>query len=268
MSYQFRHQKTFNSVPGLLHWLDATSGVGTINNGGYDRVITWQDLSSKSSVFTSQLAYAPIKRAKYVEFNRSLTSNSRHSIVAPQTILQSYYNIWNKPAKWGIYFTVIDFTGQAAATPNFFNVALVATSGGSNSFNLYHNSESLGDPDSRYYLLRRYDGTTTNINQSGYVFQWQNQITTFANILNSEATNNLTFYVNNTLGYTATANNTPPLVSPLVAQVIIGQNSDVTRNFGLCNHMVYDWTGYNTAQIAAFDLQVRALLEIEKLKYL
>jgi len=81
-------------------------------------------------------------------------------------------------------------------------------------------------------------------------------------------TNNLTFYVNNTLGYTATANNTAPGVSPLVTQVVIGQNTDVTRSFGLCNHIVYDWTGYSTAQIAVFDAQVRAILEQEKLKYL
>lgn len=267
MSYQFRHSKTFNSIPGLLHWLDATSGIGTINNAGYDRVITWQDLSSNASVFTSPPSFAPIKRAKYIEFNRNLTSNSNHSIRAPQTVLQNYFNIWNKPGKWGIYFTAIDLTGQAAAVGNFLSITLASTGGGGNALSLYHNSEGLGDPDSRYYLLRRYDGVT-NTNQSGYIFQWQNQITTFANILNAEASSNLTFYTNNTLGYTATANNTAPGITPAVTQVLVAQNTDVTRSFGLCNHIVYDWTGYSTAQIATFDAQVRTILEQEKLKFL
>jgi hypothetical protein len=264
--FTIKGKEDFSSIPGLLLWVDSRFNVNTLNDGTYDRVTSWSDLSGRGMVFSSAVpSRRPIYQSGYVLFDPDLTSSAGHRLADRNlSRIQAFKPIWNKPSKHGIYIIANDIDGQLANTPAFGGISMNSTGGNTNAYNLYHNREGVGDPDSRHYLLRRYDGVN-ELKQSGYIFNWQNTISSFAEVITDEASNNLKFYRNNTLGYTASVSNTAPSVSPDVNEVSLSDVTSASGKFRLYVKIVYDWTSLTLVEAQSYDLKVRTLLETLRL---
>jgi hypothetical protein len=259
--------ENFNSLPGIKHWLDGRRRITTFYDGTYNRVNQWVEQSPRSRIFTSgSNVYAPIRGTNCVIFKPGATASPRHLL---QTVdfVNEYKPIWDKPSKHGIFNIFKDVTGQLSASPNFLWLNLQNTVGGANTYNIYNNREGVGDPDSRFYLLRRYDGVN-NLTQSPYSFQWQDQLTTSAQLITSEASNNLKFYVNNTLGFTASVNNTTPSVSPDVNNLSCAYITDPTSELQLFAQIICDWTPFTDVEATTYFNKGRVLLEQLKTEFL
>jgi hypothetical protein len=259
MGYKLITNDTFTSIPGLKTWIDGRYGIQLDISG---KILMLTDLSPEKNDFENRRSsrrplYEDVKWVKFLQTTPSQPS-SLNSV-------RRDFKFLHNGSPFGMY-GIVNFTFPPATTPigdyGFFQTG-GASSTGALQF-LFQNTINNG----RIVVIVRNNGATvrtislsnlTNTGNTNYTVFPQTCLLSHV-FLGANKTNNQIMRLNNLV---STSTSTIPLSGYSSADhpsFYVGINANEVDYFKVGIGLIYDWTGYNETQVAAFDLRVRALL--------
>ena len=247
-------EKNFNSIPGLMQWCDARERV-ELQAG---KVSLWGDKSSQNNnLVMTRVDRQPTREnglwIRAAADGIYLMSNRRD------------YNFLHNGQKFGIY-AIQKPTWTLATSANAYNLLYT---GGAGSIGLQGTlGTNLGSGRSGYTLrggatspskliTTLLDTNSPNYSPSGQIYS-----TSFVNfgqttgvkVTHGNAVQSFTPFFSSIADY--------PQGNHQVFLAVAGANG-ITVRVGIL--LIYNWTGFTTAQVQGFDSEVMALLNAEKL---
>jgi hypothetical protein len=252
-------EENYNSIPGLMQWNDSRERLNFDTNG---RVSYWGDKSAQNNHFTRNSTNT---RPEY-ENNLWVTSrDTARYLMSPR----KDYTFLHNGSKFGLYYiSKIDWsltTASGTFGPLFF--AGAAGTGLQGILNSATNTGRFG------YAVRNAAAGTQSTRQITNLLNTSNANYTPPNTVITHSFVNFGQLQGIVIRFGNAQLTTTPFF-PTLAEYPQAPNSTFTAvtgsstvgmNSGLI--LIYNWTDYTDAQVTVFDQRVRALLDIDRMKF-
>lgn len=249
MSYTFKLNDDFTSIPGLVQYFDGRFGAQLDNNG---RIVTMQDLSGNgTNVYQTNSFRKPYYTDNFIDSDAIVDTNPKYLLKPPESSLR----FLNDGSPFGVY-TIFGF--NATGTTSNFQLLDTGANPTRNGFLFRINATLTGT-----ITVRITQAGSNLLNTTSSAIAGRNAIQSAGVVRTSlNESNNLKIYSNdvqiNQLT-TSAASNTDPLSYNLNT---VGGGFGVRSLMGL--FLIYNWKGKTSAEVLSLDAKVRSLMEAQK----
>lgn len=240
-------QSNFNSIPGLVLWLD-TRNRKTASGGS---IVDWSSKTTDARLFSAPVsAQRPFDTDPFVDFDDVTNTQGRQLRTAKSNV----FNFFHDGSPFG-YFEIMGFKQAASGLTASRTFTTRAGSGSGANISI--------SADNRLIYQCVNSGSLVIGAQTGINTLTEETILSVAVTRNSlNQSNNLKFYIQNTL---STQNSVTAVASGDSSSLAVGLIN--AKRYIPCLKLLYDWTGYTSSEVESFSSEVRAIVEQEKTSF-